>query len=182
MSVSCCLQCTYTQTIGSEFQEFAKAATKQEIFDNCKVWVPQALQQAQQMHRPCWVSWDNASIHNFTEDLGGLAALNLTQHQHIVLPARSPDLHQIIEKCFARLKADLVASMYKVGWDQVTPEWVAQWVIDWCEAIKAETIQDGLNLLPKLYTAVSTPKGQVVYVDGSQIAGTDGGYAKKSIS
>ena len=128
------------------------------------------------------VSWDNASIHKFDGCRGDYQELGIDPCQHIVLPARSPDLHQLIEHCFGRLKAELVAAMYKVGWSRVTEAWVLQWVIDWCNAIKPETLQQDLYTLPKLYHAVSMPKGQIATVEVEKVVGTAGWYAKRGLS
>lgn len=108
--------------------------------------------------------------------------LGVVPLQHIVLPARSPDLHLLVEHCFGRLKPDLVVAMYNVGWENVRQEWAVRWVLDWCIAIDPKTIRADMKHLPKLYTAVSKPRGEVWNVDGTVVVGTAGGYAKKGIS
>lgn len=182
VGVSCFLQCHALQTIASGFKEEAKSATKEEIYDNTKVWISKARHLAQHGLHGLLVSWDNASIHKFDDCKLGYPGLGIDPAQHIVLPVKSPDLHQVIEHCFGRLNAELVAAMYKVGWARVTKGWVQQWVLDWCQTIKPEALQNDLKNLPKLYHAVSMPKGQEATVDGERIVGTDGWYAKKGIS
>jgi hypothetical protein len=166
------------QTISSKFTEDAAAATREEIFDNTKVWIQTATKQAQNDFHGMLVSWDNASIHGFKnyQDLG------IDERQHIKLPPKSPDLHQVVEHCFGRLKAELVAAMYKVGWARVTNQWVLQWVIDWCQAIEPAQLQKDLQSLPKLYQVVSTPEGQHITVDGQLLVGSGGYYTKGSLS
>jgi hypothetical protein len=182
VSVSCCLHCGALQTIASKLKENAASATKEEIFDNTKVWIREATRQAQKGWRGMLVSWDNASIHGFKGYKGGYAELGIHDTQHIVLPPKSPDLHQVVEHCFGRLKAELVAAMYKVGWSHITKEWVLQWVIDWCRAIQPETLQKDLQHLPKLYRVVSTTAGEHFTYEGQQLVGSGGGYTKHSIS
>lgn len=188
-SVACCRCWTFLQVERQKEITDAKAGTKEEIYDNCQVWVPYVVASAQ--GREGWkdgksglvvVQWDNASIHGFEKYKGGYSQLNITKGHRITVPPYSPDFQQPVEHCFGRLKQDLVAAMYKVGWVNITPEWVVRWVLDWCHCIKPATIQADLLRLPKLYWAVSTPKGQSVIVDGESIQGTGGGYAKGGIS
>lgn len=127
------------------------------------------------------VSWDNASIHNFEEVEGGLAGLGLSHGAYIKLPAKSPDLHHVIEHCFGQLKLHLVTQMYRVGWERVTEAWVKQTVMEWCEQIQAASISADLDKMHKLYTAVSLPRGQSLIVDGKEIVGTGGYYSKKGL-
>ena len=170
------------QTIASKLKEDAASATLEEIFDNTMVWIQKATQQAQMGKHGMLVSWDNASIHGFKGYKGGYQALGIDETQHVVLPPKSPDLHQVVEHCFGRLKAELVAAMYKAGWDNITKQWALQWVIDWCKMIKPETLQEDLQHLPKLYHVVSMPEGQHFTLDGARLVGSGGYYTKRSIS
>lgn len=160
----------------------AKGGTREELYDNCLQWVPYVVAQAQGRRNMVAVQWDNASIHDFKNYKGGHVGMNITEAHHIEVPPYSPDLQQPVEHCFARLKQAVVVAMYNLGWINVTPEWVARWVLDWCWSIPAEAIQADLQHLPELYWAVTTPKGQTVVVDGKSIQGTGGGYAKGGIS
>jgi hypothetical protein len=180
--VSCFLHGDVVQTIGSALKDDALSATKEEIFDNTKVWLQVAEQQAQRGWHGLLVSWDNASIHGFKGYKGGYAELGIDETQHIVLPPKSPDLHQVVEHCFGRLKAELVAAMYKVGWAHITKEWVLRWVIDWCRAIEPATLQKDLQHLPKLYRVVSTTTGEHFTYNGEHLVGSGGGYTKRSVS
>jgi hypothetical protein len=170
------------QTIGSKLRDDAASATLEEIFDNTKVWIQKAIRQAQKGWHGMLVSWDNASIHGFKCYKGGYAELGIDETQHIVLPPKSPDLHQVVEHCFGRLKAELVAAMYKVGWARITKGWVIQWVIDWCKAIDSTALQKDLHHLPKLYRVVSTTAGEHFTYDGEHLVGSGGDYTKRSIS
>jgi hypothetical protein len=91
-------------------------------------------------------------------------------------------LQQPVEHCFSNLKLDLVDGIYKIGFVNAKPEQVVRWVLQWCHAITPESIQADLQKLPKLFRAISLPKGQSVVVDGEEIKGTGGGYAKAGIS
>lgn len=164
--------------MGSNYQELAKSATRQEIWDNTCCWIRKAKQEAAATQHELLVSWDNASIHRFSnvEDFG------IDASQYIRLPIRSPDLHYAVEHCFGRLKGELVADMYFAGWSNIDEWWVVNWVLLWCDNISADVIQRDLVKLPKLYHAVSTPVGQHVVVDGEVIEGTGGYYAKHGIS
>lgn len=168
--------------INTKSQEVAKSATRAEIFDNTYCWIRQAKQKAQAAGHDLLVSWDNAGIHGFSEAAGDYAEFGIDKRQHIVLPPRSPDLHQVIEHQFGQLKAELVAAMYAQGWDHVDATWAVGWVLQWCKDIKPRSVQSQLQKLPKLYHAVSTPKGQQVTVDGEVLHGTGGYYAKHEIS
>lgn len=173
------LQHKRPQTIKSNYTEEAKAGTKQEIQDNTTCWVQKAFQLAQQHGHDVVASWDNASMHTFK-----VSQVGLTQAQHLVLPPHSPDLHQIIEHCFARLKQELVVKLYHLGWDNVTPEVVAREVLELCEAehgtvASAAVIKADLAHLPRLYRVLSTPKGQYVF-DGSRwVQGSGGDWPPK---
>lgn len=179
--IACCLlhlQCECVQTVKSNYQEEAKSATKEEIWDNCSCWVPKAIHKAQQGRHGVLVSWDNASFHNF----GGVTGLGLSEAQHLVLPAHSPDLHQIIEHCFARLKQQLVVLLYKLGWDNVTPQAVADAVLQLCRGDKvasADIIRAELPRLPKLYRVLSTPKGQTFFDGMHHVQGSGGDWPPK---
>lgn len=175
------LQFKCVQTVKSNYQEDAKSATKQEIWDNCSCWVPKAIHMAQQSRHGVLVSWDNASFHNFNS-YGGVTRLGLADAQHLVLPAQSPDLHQIIEHCFARLKQQLVALLYKLGWDNVTPQVVADVVLQLCRGdtvASAAIIKAELHRLPKLYRVLSTPKGQQVFDGSRHVQGCGGDWPPK---
>jgi len=162
--------------------ELAKSATRAEIFDNTVCWIRKAKQEAAAAGHELLVSWDNASIHGFSVAAGDYTEFGIDKSQHIVLPPRSPDLHQVIEHQFGQLKAGLVAAMYARGWNNINAFWVVEWVLRWCESISAASVQAQLQKLPKLYRAVSTPKGQHVMVDDERIEGTGGYYAKHNIS
>lgn len=181
------------QTINSNFTVDANSATRQEIYDNCSVWIPNAIRDAQAgeqvqtrrgpMNQPYGVnvSWDNASIHRLEQFRDGLVGLGLSYGAYLMLPAKSPDLHHCIEHRFGQLKLHLVQQMYHVGWDNVTEAWVKQTVMDFCAGINGDSIRSDLDKMHKLYYAVSTPKGQSLIVDGKEIVGTGGYYTKKGL-
>lgn len=173
------LQRKCTQTVKSGYTEDAKAGTKQEIQDNTKCWVQKAKGLAQQHRHRVVASWDNASMHTFR-----VSKVGLTPTQHLALPPHSPDLHQIIEHCFARLKQELVAKLYKLGWDNVTPEVVAREVLALCEdqhgtVASAAVIRADLAHLPRLYRVLSTPKGQYVFDGNRWVQGSGGDWPPK---
>lgn len=140
--------------------------------------MPKALAAAARGGHRLYVSWDNARTHGFADRL---QQLGLGPNQYLALPARSPDLHQIIEHPFSQLKTYLVEQMYNLRWE-VTNDWVVDTVLSWCKGIKGQKIRGNLQLMPRLYHAVSTPKGQTVYVDEYAIEGTGGWYTKHSLS
>lgn len=159
-------------------QVIAQAATKEEIWNNVEVWLPKAKAAADREGRPFFVSWDNATTHAFADRL---QLLGLRPGQYLKLPARSPDLHQIIEHPFSQLKTSFVGELYRHRWEFAQDQAV-DWVLSWCKNITGDKIRGNLQLMPKLYLAVSTPKGQTVYVDDHAIEGTGGYYTKHSIS
>lgn len=159
-------------------EELAKAATKEEIWDNLNVWLPKAKAEAEEQQREFYVSWDNATTHKFANRLH---LLGLRPDQYMELPARSPDLHQIIEHPFSQLKTFLVSQMYSQRWE-VDNDWILDRVLSWCESISAAKIQGNLQLMPMLYNAVCTPKGQTINVGNHAVEGTGGYYTKHAIS
>ena len=169
------------QTMRSHFTEAAKSATREDIFDNCKCWLQSAFHNAAQDHTAVFASWDNAPIHNFKKRL---AELGLHATKLIDLPPHSPDLHQLIEHVFARLKHQLVIALYRLSWENVTPEKVVAITLsllnNTCEQVCTPALlqRDLLNLV-NCYKIVAAPTTRYVQVNNHLVQGTEGGWPPK---
>lgn len=127
------------------------------------------------------VSWDNATIHNFK---ARLAELGLHPTQLIDLPPHSPDLHQLIEHVFARLKQQLVVAMYRLGWEKVTPQIAIDMVLSLLNntfdtVCTPSVLQRDLHNVINCYKIVAAPTNSQVWVNDHWVSGTDGGWPPK---
>lgn len=173
------LPASWLQTVRSHFKEVAKSATREEIWDNCKCWVPKAIHQAQQGQHAVFVSWDNATIHQFTQPLDDLG---LHPTQYLELPPLSPDLHQLVEHSLGRVKQQLVVTLSKAGWDNVDADAVRVALNGIIPAVCAPTImQADMHNVISCYHVVSTPVGQGSWDGQKWVQGTGGGYGPKGV-
>ena len=169
------------QTVRSKFTEKAKSGTREEIFDNCKCWIKKAFEKAAKDCRPMFVSWDNAPIHNFKDRL---AELGLDAGKLIALPPHSPDLHQLIEHVFARLKRELVIALYYMGWENVTPEKASGAILSLLDNTRERVCtpgllqQDLLNVV-NCYKVVGAPTTSHINIKDHWVAGSEGGWPPK---
>jgi hypothetical protein len=167
--------------VRSKFTERAKSGTLEEIFDNCKCWLKLAFEKAAKDFTPVFVSWDNARIHDFKQRV---VELGLDSTKLIALPPHSPDLHQLIEHVFGRLKRELVVALYKMGWQNVTPEKVIAAVLSLLDNTRdrvctPDLLQEDLKNLVNCYKVVQASCETGVWINDQFWHGTAGGWPPK---
>jgi hypothetical protein len=169
------------QTMRSKFTEKAKSGTLEEIFDNCKCWLKATFEKAAQDNTAVFVSWDNAPIHNFKQRL---AELGLDATKLIALPPHSPDLHQLIEHVFGRLKRALVVALYYMGWQNATPEKVRDAVLSLLDNTRDTVctpalLQKDLKNLINCYKIVEAPYSRMILINDHYVHGSAGDWPPK---
>jgi hypothetical protein len=92
------------------------------------------------------------------------------------LPARSPDLHQLVEHANSSVKRGIVRACHKQGWDNLEPEMIFDMIPGVCASVSAQSILDDLSNLIDCYKVVSTDAGQHVEGMPAWVKGTGGGY------
>lgn len=147
--------------------------------DNCKVWLPKALDHGRENHYQVFVSWDNASIHPGTAQ--ELQQLGLTPQQLIGPPANSPDFHEMIEHRFGDVKEELVKVIYKAGFENVTPRLVVDAVVGLCEEISAAKVAADIPKQILAYQVVAAPETATITSGGKTYKGTNGAYGPKGV-
>lgn len=156
----------------------AKAATAQEIMDNCRVWVPQAIRKGQENNHKVYFSWDNASIHPKSQQQ--LAALGIRPDQLRGPPPYSPDFHEMIEHRFGEVKEGLVVQLYKAGFDNVDAVMAAEAIRDLCiKGITAAKVAADISQQIFSYQVVSAPVTTTITKGNKSYQGTNGGYGPK---
>jgi hypothetical protein len=167
--------------VRSNFTEKAKSGTLEEVFDNCKCWLKAAFEKAAQDNTAVFVSWDNARIHNFKQRV---AELGLDATKLIALPPHSPDLHQLIEHVFGRLKRALVVALYHIGWQNVTPEKVIAAVLSLLDNTRDTVctpglLQEDLKNLVNCYKIVQAPYSHLMLINDRLWHGSAGNWPPK---
>jgi hypothetical protein len=158
----------------------AKAATTQEIMDNCRVWVPNAIRKGQENNHKVYFSWDNASIHPRTQQQ--LAALCIRPDQLRGPPPHSPDFHELVEHRFGEVKEGLVVLLYKAGFDKVDARMVADAIKGLCTTkITAAKVAADIPQQILAYQVVSAPVTTTITKGNKSYKGTNCGYGPKGV-
>lgn len=172
--------CTCMQTVRSGYTTDAKSATLEEIWDNCKCWVPKAIHQAERNRHAFFASWDNATIHKFKDRL---QQLGLDTAKYIQLPPHSPDLHMLIEHTFGRLKHQLVIALYQMHWN-VDPQRAINCILSLLDnthdaVCSPITLQKDIANLKNCYKVVAARTDTHVFVNQHWVQGTHGNWPPK---
>lgn len=126
------------------------------------------------------MSFDNASIHTAQRSEPLLPA-GTTQHK---LPARSPDLHKVIEHVFGRLKPAVAAAVFDATWKKDVPELSAAQLrplIEGClrDKTTAAQIAADCESLKTTLEIVSHDKDVLFTLGGNEFKGTGGDWAPR---
>lgn len=155
---------------GSTFHLVAKT-----IVGEAKRWFKAAGIQGEPI-----VSWDNATIHG--ENASGHPLP--PEIERIKLPARSPDLHRVIEHTFGRLKPAAHAAAFdacrKAGTAEVPPSTVRQLVETTLERVStAAQISADCERLKTTWKIVAADVNTTFEVDGREFVGSGGDWAPR---
>jgi hypothetical protein len=161
------------QTVKSGYLKPARGTTACEACDEICTWLPIAKDLAATNGHKLFVSWDNPSIHPNTSEV---AYVGLAAESFLKLPARSPDLHQLVEHANSSVKRGIVRACHKQGWDNLEPEMIFDMIPGVCASVSAQSILDDLSNLIDCYKVVSTDAGQHVEGMPAWVKGTGGGY------
>ena len=160
------------QTARSKYKKIAKKATAQELADETLVWVQDAKDRARINKHRVFVSMDNPSIH---PTASSAVTVGIPDESYVQLPARSPDLHQIVEHANNRFKQGLANACSLNQYEDLDMWAILQMLPGIAKTITAESIQADLANLIDCYRVVSTDEGKPVEgLDG--VVGTGGGY------
>jgi len=126
------------------------------------------------------LSFDNASIHT-AQRSEPLLPPGTTQHK---LPARSPDLHKVIEHVFGRLKPAVAAAVFDAAWHKQTVELSAAQcrpLIEAClrEQTAAAQIAADCESLKATLQIVAHDKDMLFTLGGKEFKGTGGDWAPR---
>lgn len=160
------------QTARSKYKEFARKATAQELADETLVWVQAAKDLARTNKHRVFVSMDNPSIHPTATSA---VTVGIDAESYVQLPARSPDLHQIVEHANNRFKQGLAKACTLNRFEDLDMWAILEMLPGIAKTISPESIQADLANLIDCYRIVSTDEGKPVEgLDG--VVGTGGGY------
>ena len=126
------------------------------------------------------LSFDNASIHTAHTNAGHLPP-GVTQR---ALPARSPDLHKVIEHTFGRLKPRVAAAVYNACARAGTAELMNSAVRSIVErslreVAMADMISKDCESLKTTLQIVAHDKGELFTLDERVLEGTGGDWAPR---
>lgn len=101
-------------------------------------------------HRPMW-SFDNDRIH---QNKQRLAYLQINSNNRFPLPPNSPDMHRVVERCIARLKAAFRGWLYDNPSKRTMADYRAALVDLFKRTQTADVINKDVKKLPKLWPAI----------------------------
>lgn len=108
--------------------------------------------------RPLW-SFDNDKIH---QNVQARASLQINANNRYPLPANSPDMHRVVERCIGRLKARFQKWLYEQPAPRTVSEYKAALVNIFFKSptvASAKTIAADVDKLPELFPHILAAQG-----------------------
>lgn len=163
----------------SEKPKAASAADFKHIVEVLAAQAVRRLSAAGVQGEPV-LSFDNASIHTSYARAGPMPR-GVTRH---VLPARSPDLHKVVEHTFGRLKPcvaeDVFDACAAANTAELSPSAV-RGIVERSlrEVAKADIISKDCESLKTTLRIVARAKGEAFMVGSTVLSGTGGDWAPR---